>query len=137
MLWFTCLKCGSRWERVALVVDHSVYAPGPQAPGQASVPTISSVTPPGSVARVAPVPSLTAPVDKKKVTFLDQNTKRKTEDFQMVGLTPMGEKVFQRYQGLLQTDVPHGAVVKQLMAMASNQEEIAAVVEVIQNQRGS
>ena len=29
MLWFTCLKCGSRWERVALVVDHSVSTPTP------------------------------------------------------------------------------------------------------------
>ena len=137
MLWFTCLKCGSRWERVALVVDHSASTPSPRAPSPARVPTKSSVTPPGPVAQKASVPSSTVPVDKKKVTFLDPNTKRKTEDFQMVGLTPMGEKVFRRYQDLLQTDVPHEAVVKQLMAMASNQEEIAAVVEVIQNQRGS
>ena len=136
------MKCGSRWERVALVVDHSASAPTPRAPSPVRVPTTSSVTPPGPVARPAlvppsTVPSATAPVDKKKVTFMDQNTKRKTEDFQMVGLTQMGEKVFQRYQDLLQTDVPHETVVQQLMAMASNQEEIAAVVAVIQSQRGS
>ena len=68
---------------------------------------------------------------------MDQNTKRKTEDFQMVGLTQMGEKVFQRYQELVHADVQHETAVQQLMAMASNQEEIAAVVEVIQSQRGS
>ena len=51
----------------------------------------------------------------------------------MVGLTPLGQKAFERYQELLKTDVPHEAVMKQLMTMASSQEEIAAVQEVIQS----
>ena len=68
---------------------------------------------------------------------MEANTKRKTEDFQMIGLTPMGQIAFERYQELLKTDVPHEAVVQKLMQLASNQEEVSAVIEVIQNQKDS
>ena len=73
----------------------------------------------------------------KKVSFVEPNTKRKTEDFQMVGLTPLGQKAFERYQELLKTDVPHEVVMQKLMQMASNQEEVSAVIEVIQSQQDS
>ena len=132
MLWFTCMKCGSRWERVPPTLQ--TYATlVPQAPGRVAAPPASAVAAPGQAAQLVPAPS----VDKKRVTFLDPNQKRKTEDFQMVGLSMLGQKVFERYQELAKADAPHEVIVQKLMSLASTQEEIAAVVEVIQSLQDS
>ena len=138
LLWFTCLKCGSRWERVALEVP--VLVPQgrlvPQAPSRSAAPPASAVAASGPVAKL--VPAVPVAVDKKTVRFLDANQKRKTEDFQMVGFTALGQKVYERYQELIkEADAPHEAIVQKLMSMAQTQEEVAGVVEVIQSLKDS
>ena len=73
--------------------------------------------------------------DSRKVTFQDANTKRKTDDFQMIGLSHLGQKVFERHQELLSTGMPHEAIMQSLMKMAKSQEDVAAVIEVINHQQ--
>ena len=138
LLWFTCLKCGSRWERVAPEVP--VLVPQgrlvPQAPSRSAAPPASAVAASGPVAKL--VPAVPAAVDKKKVTFLDNSQKRKTEDFQMVGFSALGQTVYERYQELIkEADAPHAAIVQKLMSVAQTQEEGAGVVEVIQSLKDS
>ena len=138
MLWFTCLKCGSRWERVAPEVP--VLVPQgrlvPQAPSRSAAPPASAVAASGPVAKL--VPAVPAAVDKQKMTLLDNSQKRKTEDFQMVGFSALGQKVYERYQQLIkEADAPHEDIVKKLMSMAQTQEEVAGVVEVIQSLKDS
>ena len=138
LLWFTCLKCGSRWERVFPTAP----ATDPQTPSRSAAPPASAVAASGPVVKMDPAPSMivvkSSPVDKKKVTFVDSNQKRKTEDFQMVGFSALGQRVYERYQELTQNaDVPHEVVVQKLMSLAQSQEEIAGVMEVIQSLKGS
>ena len=69
---------------------------------------------------------------------MDSNQKRKTEDFRMVGFSALGQRVYERYQELIQNaDVPQEVVFQKLMSLAQSQEEIAGVVEVIQSLKGS
>ena len=138
LLWFTCLKCGSRWERVVPTAP----ATEPQAPSRSDAPPASAVAASGPVAEATPAPSMiilkSSPVDKKKVTFVDSNQKRKTEDFQMVGFSALGQRVYERYQELTQNaDVPQEVVFQKLMSFAQSQEEISGVMEVIQSLKGS
>ena len=49
---------------------------------------------------------------------VEPNTKRTTDDFEMIGLSPLGQKAFERYQEMLKTDLPHEAVMQKLMQMA-------------------
>jgi len=77
-------------------------------------------------------------VDKKTVTITDSNQKRKTEDFQMVGFSPLGQRVYERYQELAKnTEVPIEVIFQKLMSYAQTQEEMAGVMEVIQSLKGS
>ena len=136
--WFTCLTCGSRWERVVPTAPTT----GSQTPSRSAAPPASAAAASGPVVNLDPPPSAiilkSSPVDKKKVTILDSNQKRKTEDFQMVGFSALGQKVYERYQELAKdADVPHEAVVQKLMSLAQTQEEIAGVMEVIQSLKGS
>ena len=138
LLWFTCLTCGSRWERVVPTTP----ATDPQTPSRSAAPPASAVAAPGPVVKMDPAPSMiilkSSPVDKTKVTTLDPNQKRKTEDFQMVGFSALGQKVYERYQELTKdSGAPHEAVVQKLMSMAQSQEEIAGVMEVIQSLKDS
>ena len=148
LLWFTCLTCGSRWERVV----PQAAATEPQAPSREAAPPASAVAAPGSVAKQTPALSATklkhlkdrvsdlenSLVDKKTVTFTDSNQKRKTEDFQMVGFSPLGQRVYERYQELAKnTEVPHEVIFQKLMSYAQTQEEMAGVMEVIQSLKGS
>ena len=117
----------------------------PQAPSRSAAPPASAVAASGPVAKLVPAvpaPSLTAPqsclVDKQKMTFLDNSQKRKTEDFQMVGFSALGQKVYERYQELIKdADAPLEAIVQKLMSLAQTQEEVAGVVEVIQSLKDS
>ena len=53
----------------------------------------------------------------------------------MVGLSQLGQKVFERYQEMLKTDMQHEAIMQSLMQMAKSQEDVAAVIEVINHQQ--
>ena len=53
-LWFTCTKCGSRWERLTHPLDPNVQVaptrtPGLPGPGQASAAALPLVAPPGTI----------------------------------------------------------------------------------------
>ena len=161
LLWFTCLKCGSRWERVApvpLLVPQAMPLVLPQAPSRSAAPPVSAAAASGPVASTTMTPASTkaslqslkqqthalvqrleeqAPVDKQRMTYLDPNQKRKTEDFQMVGLSALGQKVFERYQEMAQADVPHESITQRLMSLAQTQEEVAGVLEVIRSLQDS
>ena len=108
----------------------------PQAPSRSAAPPASAVAASGPVAKL--VPAVPVAVDKKTVRFLDASQKRKTEDFQMVGFSALGQKVYERYQELIKdADAPHEAIVQKLMSMAQTREEVAGVVEVIQSLKDS
>ena len=64
-----------------------------------------------------------------------RDTKRKTEDFQMVGLSPMGQAAFEKYQELYKEDASNEVVLQKMMQLAATPEEVAAVLEVIQHQQ--
>ena len=162
-LWFTCLKCGSRWERLTQPLEPNVQrvptsTTGPPGPAQVSAAAVPLVAPPGTIpwnpAPAAPaaafhqammhthMPSKQILVDKeapvpdsRKVTFQEANTKRKTDDFQMIGLSTLGQKVFERHQDMLNTGMQHEAIMQSLMKSAKSQEEVAAVIEVINHQQ--
>ena len=108
----------------------------PQAPSRSAAPPASAVAASGPVAKL--VPAVPAAVDKKTVRFLDNSQKRKTEDFQMVGFSALGRKVYERYQVLINhADAPHEGIGQKLMSMAKTQEEVAGVMEVIQSLKDS
>ena len=61
----------------------------------------------------------------------EPNTKRKTEDILMDGLSPMGQRVFGEYQKILvmNPDIKHELAIQQLMFQAEGPEQIAAILE--------
>ena len=151
-LWFTCLKCGSLWERLetpylptgdALTIP--LVAPGRTdqgvitseelarmqglPPGQPPVAIISVGSSGGSSALNA-VPTGCAPKGIRKTT---RDTKRKTDDFTMVGLSPLGQKAFARDQEMIHEDMMHDQAVQRMMTLAKDQAEVAAVIEIVQH----
>jgi len=151
-LWFTCLKCGNRWERLEspyvpigdaptiplaapVLTDQGVYTVDQLAamqglpPGQPPVALISVGSKGGSSALDA-VPTGCAPKGIRKTT---RDTKRKTDDFTMVGLSPLGQKAFARYQEMIHEDMTHDQAVQRMMTLAKDQAEVAAVIEIVQH----
>ena len=139
-LWFTCTRCGSRWERLSVeqwAARCAKTSPGaataippaaPPGPGQEPTTAAAVMTPleraigeglirghnmlitPEAARRMgmnvarnmsdtADTSSTTAPSEASS-----RDTKRKTEDFQMVGLTPMGQAAFEQFQEIYKED---------------------------------
>ena len=51
----------------------------------------------------------------------------------MVGLSHLGQRVFARYQEMINEDMTHDQAVQRLMTLAKDQAEVAAVIEIVQH----
>jgi hypothetical protein len=69
----------------------------------------------------------------KGIRKTTRDTKRKTDDFTMVGLSPLGQKAFARYQETIHEDMTHDQAVQRMMTLAKDQAEVAAVIEIVQH----
>ena len=97
-LWFTCLTCGSRWERLSTEVCQA----------QVCATAVPLAAPPGPAQRPSTTPSVspqeqlaTSSSQTQLVTSSEKNPRdigRKTEDLEMIGLSPMGQRAFERCQ---------------------------------------
>ena len=69
---------------------------------------------------------------------LQTNTKRKTEDYLMVGLSPMAQQAFKEYQKILVESAPgttHEQAIQELMKRAIGTEQVAAILEMSEYQK--
>ena len=64
-----------------------------------------------------------------------RDTRRKTNNFQMVELSPMRQAAFEKYQQLYKEDASNEVVLQKMMQLGATPQEIAAVLEVIQHQQ--
>ena len=71
---------------------------------------------------------VTTPLETKPV---EANTKRKTEDIIMGGMSPMAQRMFEEYQRILvaNPEASHEQAVQEMMFRAKGSEQVSAILE--------
>ena len=115
--WFTCLKCGSRWERVESTTT---------TPSTESIPTSSPQT--------SPSVNLTPPVAKRKVEMFPTATASDSPSVFMTHYdwtpTASGAEIFSRLDAVyneMNKSMTETQCIHEMMTRARNPEEISAV----------